>query len=95
MKQVLSAPNAAEAHVAAAVLENAGIEAVIHGEHMGALPLGPASRPSVWVREEDYESACEVLGIEPEPATPATGSPVRPLIIGIIILLLFLLLRAV
>ena len=95
MKQVLSAPNAAEAHVAAAVLENAGIDAVIRGEHMGGLPLGPASRPSVWVRDEDYESACKLLGIDPEPATPATSSPVRPLIIGIIILLLFLLLRAV
>lgn len=95
MKQILSAPNAPEAHVAAAVLENAGIAAVIRGEHMGALPLGSASRPSVWVRDEDYESACKLLGVEPEASTPAAGSPVRPLIIGIIILLLFLLLRSI
>ena len=95
MKRVLSAPNAPEAHVAVAVLENAGIDAVIRGEHMGALPLGPASRPSVWVRDEDYESACKLLGVEPESPTASTGSPIRPLIIGIIILLLFLVLRAV
>ena len=94
MKQVLSVPNAAEAHVAVAVLENAGIDAAIRGEHMGALPLGPASRPSVWVRDEDYEAACKILGVAPEPSTPAKGSPLRPLIIAIIVLLLFLLLQA-
>ena len=94
MKRVLSAPNAEEAHVAVAVLGNAGIEAVIRGEYMGALPLGPASRPSVWVRDEDYDAACEVLGISPEPA-PVTPqkSPVKLLIVLIIVVALLLLLK--
>jgi len=96
VKRVLSAPNAPEAHVAVALLENAGIDAVVRGEHMGAMPLGPASRPSVWVRDEDYESACKVLGVEPESSASANEakSPVRLLVIGIIVLLLLLLLRA-
>ncbi|HEV8365357.1 MAG TPA: DUF2007 domain-containing protein [Gemmatimonadaceae bacterium] len=93
MRQVLSAPNAPEAHVAVAVLENEGIDAVVRGEHMGALPLGPASRPSVWVRDEDYEAACKILGVGPESPT-ATKPPYRGLIIAIILLLLFLLLQA-
>lgn len=95
MKRVLSAPNAPEAHVAVALLENAGIEAVVRGEHMGALPLGPASRPSVWVRDEDYDAACKVLGVEPEtaPANNQAKAPVRLLILAIIVLILFGLLR--
>ncbi|MGH7712800.1 MAG: DUF2007 domain-containing protein, partial [Gemmatimonadaceae bacterium] len=95
MKRVLTAPNAPEAHVVAAVLENAGIEAVIRGEHMGALPLGPASRPSVWVRDEDYDTACELLDVKPELANPSNQarSPVRLLIVVIIMLILVLLLR--
>lgn len=68
MKRVLSVPNAAEAHVAVAALENAGIEAVIRGEHMGALPLGAGSQPSVWVEDEDYGAAREVLGLPAQDA---------------------------
>jgi hypothetical protein len=94
VKSVLSAPNAAEAHVAVAVLANAGIEGVIRGEHMGALPFGPASRPSVWVRDEDYDAACEVLGVVPEPPTNTTQkSPVWLLVTLIFVLILFALLR--
>jgi len=96
VKRVVTTNNGAEAHVAAAVLENAGIEAVVRGEHMGALPLGPASRPSVWVRDEDYESACKTLGVEPEssPSASQAKSPVGFLVLGIIVLLLLLLLQA-
>jgi hypothetical protein len=94
MKRVLSAPNAEEAHVAVAVLANAGIEAVIRGEYMGALPLGPASRPSVWVRDEDYDAACGILDVTPEPPSAVSQkSPVKLLIVLIIVLLLLLLLR--
>jgi hypothetical protein len=77
VKRVLVAPNAPEAHVAAAALESAGIEAAIHGEHMGAFPAGPVSRPSVWVRDEDYAAACEVLGVAQDASqtSPAAGRP--------------------
>ncbi len=94
MKSVLNVPNAAEAHVAVALLANSGIEAVIRGEHMGALPLGPASRPSVWVRDEDYTAACEVLGVtaEPPPTSPQR-SPIWALVAIILALILFALLR--
>ncbi|MGQ0539842.1 MAG: putative signal transducing protein [Gemmatimonadaceae bacterium] len=71
MQRVLTAPNAPEAHVAAAVLENAGIAAEIRGEHMGGFPPGPASLPSVWVADHDYAAACELLDVQPEPAAPA------------------------
>ena len=94
MRSVLSTPNAAEAHVAVSVLANAGIEAVIRGEHMGSLPLGPASRPSVWVSDEDYAAACEVLGVTPEPPqTTPQKSPVWWLLAIIGVLLLLALLR--
>lgn len=76
MKRVLTTPNAAEAHVAVATLDSVGIESVVLGEHMGAMPLGPASRPSVWVRDEDHEAACKALGVpvtklpDAEPSAP-------------------------
>ncbi len=92
MKRVLSAPNAAEAHVAVAVLESAGIEAVIRGEYMGALPLGAISSPSVWVRDEDYDAACEALGVPANAAqaTESSAPPYRLMLIVIIALALFL-----
>jgi hypothetical protein len=96
MKRVLSAPNAAEAHVAVAALESAGIDGVIRGEFMGALPLGPISRPSVWVRDENYAEACKLLGVIPDAEQLAdhstTRSPMRVmLIIAVIILVLLVL----
>lgn len=96
VKRILSAANAPEAHVAVAVLENAGIEAVVQGEHMGGLPAGLASRPSVWVRDEDYDTACELLGVKPEPTTQSnTGkSQLRLLVVAIIALVLLLLLQS-
>jgi putative signal transducing protein len=92
MKRVLSAPNAAEAHVAVAKLESVGIEATTLGEHMGALPLGPASRPSVWVSDEDHAAACEALGISPEStaATQAGAPPYRAMAVVLIALALML-----
>jgi hypothetical protein len=78
-----------------AVLENAGIEAVVRGEHMGALPLGPASHPSVWVQDEDYDAACEILGIAPEPeAASQSGAPRWVLLAAIVVLILLLMLRS-
>lgn len=89
MKLVLRSTNAAEAHVAAAALENAGIQAVIQGEYMGALPVGPASLPSLWVQDEDYAEACEILGVAvAQPGTEDRTSPLRPLV-WIVIALLF------
>lgn len=72
--------NAAEAHVAAAALENAGIEAMIQGEHMASLPIGPNSHPSVWVRDEDYAAACDVLGVRLTQETRAERSPMTNLL---------------
>lgn len=92
MKRVLSTPNAAEAHVAVAKLESVGIEATVLGEHMGGLPLGSASRPSVWVRDEDHDAACEALGISPEDARATEGGapPYRAVAAGVIVLALML-----
>lgn len=75
MRKLLVAANAPEAHVAVATLDNAGIEAVIRGEHMAAFPPGHASGPSVWVRDEDYEAACDVLGVS---KTPLDSPPAGP-----------------
>jgi hypothetical protein len=96
MKRVLSPRNAAEAHIAAATLESAGIEAAIHGEHMGAFPAGPATTPSVWVRDEDYAAACKLLGVEPDTTPPATAgrSPAWIILAVIVALLLLMLARA-
>jgi Putative prokaryotic signal transducing protein len=96
MKQVLSAPNAAEAHVALAALESAGIEGVIRDEFAGALPLGPISRPTVWVRDEDYQAACDALGVRAaaEPTT-TTGSPMKALVWITIALLVGLILTRI
>ncbi|MGQ0640732.1 MAG: putative signal transducing protein [Gemmatimonadaceae bacterium] len=80
MKQVLRTPNAAEAHVAVAALENAGIEAVIQDEFMGALPVAPNAYPSVWVRDEDYAEACEVLGVRRAEPVQTDRSPLKPLL---------------
>ena len=79
MKQVTSTKTAAEAHVALAALENAGIEGMIQGEHMGTLPLGPGSYPSVWVRDEDYAAACELLGVGASATPRADRSATRAL----------------
>jgi hypothetical protein len=94
MRRVLNTTTAAEAHVGAAVLENAGIAAVIRGEFMGALPTGPSSAPSLWVNDDDYEAACELLGVVPERAPASqTNSSTRFLVGALIALGLLLLLQ--
>lgn len=85
MKQVLSAATPAEAFLAQAVLEAAGIRAVVSGEHRfamaGGIPVGPDTRPSVWViDDQDADDARDILarGSPPEdedPGTEATKSP--------------------
>ncbi|MEW5914925.1 MAG: DUF2007 domain-containing protein [Gemmatimonadota bacterium] len=96
MRRVLTSTNAAEAHVGAAVLENAGIAAEIRGEFMGGLPMGPVSAPSLWVNEEDYEAACELLGVAPDrTADRQTKSPLRMLMAIVVALALLLLLQSV
>lgn len=92
MKRVLTTHNAAEAHLAVATLESVGIEAVVLGEHMGALPLGPASRPSVWVKDEDLGAACEALGVSVEATREADASapPYRVIVIILVALALLL-----
>jgi hypothetical protein len=96
MKRVLTSTNAAEAHVGAAVLENAGIAAEIRGEFMGGLPMGPVSAPSLWVNEEDYDAACELLGVVPDSRTAnESKSPVRMLVAILAALALLLLLQSV
>jgi hypothetical protein len=93
MKRVMSTRNAPEAHVAAATLESAGIQAVIHGEHMGAFPAGPASTPSIWVRDEDYVAACKLLDVQPDLTPPATaGRSPAWLILAVIVALVLLML---
>jgi hypothetical protein len=91
MKRVLTSTNAAEAHVGAAVLENAGITAEIRGEFMGGLPMGPSSAPSLWVNDEDYVEACRLLGIQPESTARSSNSPLR-MLVGIVAVLMLLLL---
>lgn len=94
MKRVLTTPNAAEAHLAVATLESVGIEAVVLGEHMGALPLGPASRPSVWVKDEDVGAACQALGVSVE-ATREADAGAPPYRVMVIILLALALLLSI
>lgn len=91
MKRVLISTNAAEAHVGAAVLENAGIAAEIRGEFMGGLPMGPSSAPSLWVSDEDYMEACRLLDVQPESTTSSSKAPLR-MFVGIVAALLILLL---
>ena len=70
-----------------AVLENSGIEAVVRGEHMGGLPVGIDSRPSVWVRDEDYDAACELLGVSKTPVDPAWPNPSIWVLVAVILAL--------
>jgi len=97
MKRVLTTPNAPEAHVALATLDSAGIDAVIRGEHMGAIPAGPISQPSVWVRDEDYSDACRVLGVAEDMSQTGNStprnSPIRTMLIIATALLVLLLLQ--
>lgn len=92
MKKVITAPNAAEAHVALATLESAGIDGVIQGEFT-TLELGPITRPTVWVRDEDYAAACKTLGVPMEPSTepaPTKGPPLRTMLLILLVLLIVL-----
>jgi hypothetical protein len=91
MKKVITTPNAAEAHVALATLESAGIDAVIQGE-FATLELGPITRPSVWVRDEDYAEACKTLGVVVESVQSASskGPSLRTLLLIAIVLLVIL-----
>lgn len=94
MRRLLSAANAPEAHLVVATLDNAGIDAVIRGEHMAAFPAGPGFGPSVWVREEDYDAACDILGV---PKTPVESTPTRPsmwILVAVIVALSMMLLFA-
>jgi hypothetical protein len=94
---VLTTTNAPEAHVALAALDSAGIDAVIRGEHMGALPAGPIARPSVWVRDEDYIAACEVLGVpaeeKPADSSDTSSAMLRVMIVIVAVLLILILLQ--
>jgi putative signal transducing protein len=92
MRRVLVAANAPEAHVAVATLESAGIEAVIRGEHMAAFPAGPNSGPSVWVRDEDYEVACDLLGVVKTPVDSGRANPTLWVLVAVIVALSMMLL---
>lgn len=87
MRRLLSAANAPEAHVAVATLDNAGIDAVIRGEHMAAFPAGPGFGPSVWVRDEDYDAACDILGVVKTPVDSAPGNPSIWILVAVIVVL--------
>jgi hypothetical protein len=62
MKQVYMAGNPIEAHIVVDLLGDAGIEAMVRGEHIyavrGALPI---EYPTVWVlHDDDYDRAREL-----------------------------------
>ena len=61
MKSVYSARDVADAHLVKAYLAEQGIESVVQGEALsnilGEIPFTRETLPSVWVREEEYESA--------------------------------------
>jgi hypothetical protein len=69
VKKVYVAQSPAEAHLVRGRLENEGIPAVVQGEDLyairGGVPLDNSTLPSVWVRDEDFDRARELLA-EPE-----------------------------
>ncbi len=64
MKKVYVAANPADAHLVKGLLEGEKIEAIVRGEFLwgvrGDVPL-PEAYPSVWVQDEDFEKASELV----------------------------------
>jgi hypothetical protein len=91
MKRVYQAANSVEAHMIAHLLQQAGLEAHVQGEHLqsgaGELPVGLVG---VAVRDEDVESAREIIRdweaksapIEKEPSPPPRYAPVFAFLLG-------------
>jgi len=68
-----------DAHLAKAVLEDAGISAQVVGEMLqagaGELAMGPSSSPRVWVSEEDQARARTIIAEwEKQSRADPTGS---------------------
>ncbi len=66
MIEIYLAGDPAEAHLVQALLAEHGIAAIVQGEALwsaaGGLPLGPASAPSVWLRDDgDVERAGRLI----------------------------------
>jgi hypothetical protein len=70
VKKVYVAQSPAEAHLVRGRLENEGIPAVVLGEDVyairGGVPLDSSTLPTVWVRDEDFERAWELLATPEE-----------------------------
>ncbi|MCS7032954.1 MAG: DUF2007 domain-containing protein [Phycisphaerae bacterium] len=65
MRQVYSAANEIEAHLARLFLDEAGIESVIQpaalANVIGEMVASAETLPSLWVRDEDYDAAMTAL----------------------------------
>jgi hypothetical protein len=81
MKSVYSARDVVDAHLVKSFLDEQGIESVVQGEALsnilGEIPVTRETLPSLWVREEDFDRACEAIAGFREGAVPAqpTASP--------------------
>ena len=65
MKKLFSAADPMEANLVRGLLEEAGIVANVQGEALwsarGELPFGPNTSPTVFVKDEDFERARDVI----------------------------------
>ena len=78
MKQVYSARDEVDAELTKNALVDAGIEAVVQGgplsNVLGAIPVSAETLPSVWVRDDDADSAARVVEALKHPPAPQ-GEP--------------------
>jgi hypothetical protein len=65
LMKIYDARNPADAHLLKGLLEGENIQAVVRGEYLwgtrGETPLTPETSPSVWVPEDDFERAMELV----------------------------------
>lgn len=75
MKNVYQANDPIEAHWICSLLRSGGLRAVVQGESLwaarGEIPLVPGTAPSVWVAEDDFEQAMQIIAEATEPLNPA------------------------
>lgn len=65
MKKVYAARNPADAHLLKGLLEGEGVQAEVLGEFLygvrGEVPVTQDTCPSVWVADEEYDRAMELV----------------------------------
>ena len=65
MKKVYGAANITEANLVKSYLESLSIQSFTKNESlanlMGELPIGPSTEPTVWVDDENFEKATQLM----------------------------------